>query len=246
MTTYQVITETLVNVFISSNCNSFTSEKKFAKDLTIADLKGKLELITGASSLSMVISAFDKNDKPVCELSDDAALLGSYPLDSGMRIHVLDTTKNKDEFENLANVEKFELSKEDYSKRDDTVQSFLKRNKMGKYNEEELRKMEEEKAKVDEEENALMKAMHIGDRCEVKAPGAMTRRGEVKYLGQVDFKTGNWVGVKYDEPLGKNDGCVDGKRYFSCPDKYGGFVKLAHVTVGDFPEESLDLSDDEM
>ncbi len=57
---------------------------------------------------------------------------------------------------------------------------------------------------------------------------------------------GFWLGVEYDEPLGKNDGTVDGKTYFRCKDKYGSFVKMAHVVVGDFPEEEIDLENDEM
>ena len=68
--------------------------------------------------------------------------------------------------------------------------------------------------------------------------------GEVKYVGEVHFKPGLWVGVQYDEPFGKNNGSVDGKRYFECQNKYGGFVRVANVTVGDFPEEGF--SDDEI
>lgn len=44
----------------------------------------------------------------------------------------------------------------------------------------------------------------VGDRCEVD-PGA--KRGVVKYMGRAEsLAPGFWVGIQYDEPLGKHDG----------------------------------------
>jgi tubulin-folding cofactor B len=176
---------------------------------------------------------------------DDNALIGSYPIEAeGMRIHITDPERTKGELEDTTNVAKFELSKDEYAKKTGTVQDFLKKNRIGKYNPEEVAKLEADKAKLEKEEKDAASKITIGNRVEVRAPAAPTRRGEVKFVGEVHFKPGYWVGVQYDEPHGKNDGSVGGKRYFTCPDKYGGFVKVANVTVGDFPEEGI--SDDEM
>lgn len=82
--------------------------------------------------------------------------------------------------------------------------------------------------------------MQINSRCQVKLVGAPTRLGTVMYAGELQGKTGYFVGVKYDEPLGKNDGSVEGKRYFQCMPNYGGFVKPEFITIGDFPEENFD------
>lgn len=66
-----------------------------------------------------------------------------------------------------------------------------------------------------------------------------------RYVGTCDgLPAGFWIGVEYDEPVGKNDGSVKGKRFFTCPDGYGGMVRPNNVTVGDFPAaDDLGFSD---
>jgi len=236
----------IINVHITSNCNSIvTSERRFDKGLTVQTLKDKLEMITGARSQLMQIEVFDQNDVKVCDLKDDEAVLGSFPIEAqGFRLHVTDSDMRKNELEDTSGVQKFELTPEEYSKKTGTVQDFMRRNKMGKYNPEEVARLDAEKAAEAKAEKEMASKIKVGDRCEVAVPGNPTRRGEVKFVGEVHFKSGLWTGVQYDEPFGKNDGSVDSKRYFECPEKYGGFVRVANVTVGDFPEEGF--SDDEI
>lgn len=242
----QVVTESFVNVIITSNVNAFGTEKHFPKDLTIAALKAKLELVTGGSAASMKLSVLDKDSKYVCNLDNDDALLGSYPVDSGMKIHVEDKQLIAGQFDDVSKVEKYEISEEEYSKRADSVKKFKERNKLGRFNEEEQKKKEEERLKKEEEETQKAEMIKVGDRCEVRLPGQPNRRGSVRFVGTVDFKPGMWVGVQYDEPFGKNDGSVGGRRYFECAPKYGGFVRPLSVEVGDFPEEDLGFDEDEM
>jgi tubulin-folding cofactor B len=45
--------------------------------------------------------------------------------------------------------------------------------------------------------------------------------------------------VKLDEPVGKSDGTVKGRRVFECEPKFGAWVRGTNVTVGDFPERDL-------
>ncbi|KAI3659167.1 hypothetical protein MP638_006949 [Amoeboaphelidium occidentale] len=53
--------------------------------------------------------------------------------------------------------------------------------------------------------------------------------GTVRFMGATSFATGKWVGIELDEKQGKNDGSVQGKRYFECKDGYGMFVRASQV-----------------
>ncbi|KAK0670915.1 dynein associated protein-domain-containing protein [Cercophora samala] len=57
------------------------------------------------------------------------------------------------------------------------------------------------------------------------------RTGTIRYVGQTHFAVGEWVGVELDDGSGKNDGMVQGERYFECAMGYGMFVRPVTVTV---------------
>ena len=69
-------------------------------------------------------------------------------------------------------------------------------------------------------------------------------RGELKYIGETDFASGFWAGIALDEPYGKNNGTVAGRKYFTCTDNYGLFLKLNKFKVGDYPPIDDGLDDD--
>lgn len=89
---------------------------------------------------------------------------------------------------------------------------------------------------------AICSGLAVGLRCEVQ-PGA--RRGVVRWLGECDeLKPGYWVGVQFDEPVGRSDGSVNGKVVFECSPGYGGFIRGKNIVVGDYPERDP-FADDE-
>ncbi|KAK4224969.1 dynein associated protein-domain-containing protein [Podospora fimiseda] len=57
------------------------------------------------------------------------------------------------------------------------------------------------------------------------------RTGFIRYVGQPHFAQGDWVGVELDDGTGKNDGSVQGERYFDCEMGYGMFVRPITITV---------------
>lgn len=94
----------------------------------------------------------------------------------------------------------------------------------------EAMKIAKEQKAIADDAKALR--VQLGDRCHVLGPAGSTdapRVGTVAYIGVVHWAGGMWVGVKFDEPLGKNDGSVKGTRYFECPANHGSFVKPISV-----------------
>ena len=72
----------------------------------------------------------------------------------------------------------------------------------------------------------------VGDVVGLTLTDGTRVRGKVKYFGLTEFAPGiEWVGVFLDTPNGKNDGSVQGKRYFTCPMSYGIFCKPHQLTV---------------
>lgn len=62
------------------------------------------------------------------------------------------------------------------------------------------------------------------------------RQGIVRFVGQTHFATGDWIGIELDEPTGKNDGSVQGERYFNCEHGFGMFIRLSAIkTLKDPP-----------
>lgn len=100
--------------------------------MKISNFQAKLELITGGSCTTMQIEAYTKDNKLVCNLSDDTALLGTYPLENGMRLHIIDKFSIRNELD-FGNVEKYELPEEIYAKKTDSVRAFLAKNKLGMF-----------------------------------------------------------------------------------------------------------------
>ena len=76
-----------------------------------------MELITGATASLMKLNLYNSEDRLVCELTEDSATLDSAGVQNGWRIDVVDPSKHKGEFEDLAQVKKYEMSSEDYAKR---------------------------------------------------------------------------------------------------------------------------------
>ncbi|TCD67400.1 hypothetical protein EIP91_012435 [Steccherinum ochraceum] len=220
------------------------SERKFDLHLTIEQLKNKFELFTGIPAQNQQITLHNsENDaEVVATLDDDSKALGFYGVRNWQMLKVTDLNPSVSftgQLTDVTQVDKFELSEDAYAQRQDTVMAYKQRNKIGRF------------ADKDAAPSKPLPPVDIavGSRCEVETTvEAFHKRGTVRFVGPTKFGSGDgtWVGIEYDEPIGKNDGSVQGERYFTCKPNFGVFVRPDRVKVGDFPVEEIDFSDEEM
>lgn len=214
-----------------SNLKSFNADVRFSLQMSVEAVKEKLWKKCGTSINSMSLELYDDNGAKIAELSDNSRPFGFYsPLD-GFQLHIVDldpsSVTSGGWLEDTSLVEKYKISDEAYEKRDGTFKKFK----------EKLAHQKPSCASTKVADNYmedLCANIKVGDRCQVE-PGE--KRGVVKYVGRAEnLGPGFWVGVQYDEPLGKHDGLVKGTRYFNCPPNHGGMVRPDKVQVGDYPE----------
>ncbi|EEF33219.1 tubulin-folding cofactor B [Ricinus communis] len=223
--------ESVVLRITHSNLKTFSADVRFSLESTVESVKEKLWRKCGTSVNSMTLQLYDDTNSKICDLSDDSRPLGFYsPLD-GYRIHVIDVDPSSVTsggwLEDTSLVEKYTISEEAYEKRGGTFRKF--KEKLVSQNPSAFEPKITENYMED-----LCANIKLGDRCEVE-PGA--KRGIVKFVGRAEsLAPGFWVGVQYDEPLGKHDGLVKGVRYFDCPPLHGGMIRPDKIKVGDYPE----------
>ena len=73
-----------------------------------------------------------------------------------------------------------------------------------------------------------------------------TVKGVVRFIGETDFAKGLWIGVELDNACGKNDGSVQGTRYFTCAPNYGVFAPPSKIQVLDHTRLSDSVREDGM
>ncbi|KAJ1678166.1 hypothetical protein EV182_004639, partial [Spiromyces aspiralis] len=71
---------------------------------------------------------------------------------------------------------------------------------------------------------------------------AQGKVGVVRFVGTTEFSPGQWVGIELATPEGKNDGFVQGKRYFHCNPNHGIFVRPSQVRLLTSRPGSTELS----
>ncbi|GEQ67957.1 hypothetical protein JCM33374_g1623 [Metschnikowia sp. JCM 33374] len=234
-------------VFFTSDLTS--AERKISPGWSLAYLKKRLEQTTGITAKFQVLQYYPdraSNEFIVLQgLDEDSTLVEQFGIVPYSRIHVEDTDPDSklSELYDESTDPGFQLTEEEYARRKDSVLQWKKDQKLGRYNPQ----YEEAQQAVQKKNENVATGISVGDRCRViNIEGE--RRGEVKFVGKIpalDEGKSPWIGIEFDEPVGKNDGSIGDQRFFQARSSHGSFVRPNKVEVGDFPELDPFESDEE-
>ncbi|KAK3078237.1 hypothetical protein LTS18_008092, partial [Coniosporium uncinatum] len=138
------------------------------------------------------------------------------------------------DFNDVSSVEKYTMPTTDYESRTDSVLAWKKAQKLGRFD-PSAPNLEQQRINALQRE-AEERGIAVDKRCRLLPSSSDDRRGTVRYIGDVPQipGLGLWIGIALDEPTGKNDGSIQGQRYFECATNSGVFVRPERVEVGDF------------
>lgn len=219
----------VVNLFIHSPSTLVSAERRLPSTIPLSDLKYRLEPITGVPPSSQILelhsSRTDHEQQSTLPghspfpSSTRSTLILAVPQNSdlesrsleelgavdGMGLKVLDTRPKEliQTYTDESLVEKYVMDNDTYASRRDTVLAFKQRNKLGRFD-----PTKDANSSTASEEK-LPEELKEGARCIVdllSGSGSNQRKGTVRFVGTTTFATATWVGVEYDEPVGKNDG----------------------------------------
>ncbi|KAL8712848.1 MAG: hypothetical protein Q9220_003056 [cf. Caloplaca sp. 1 TL-2023] len=233
-----------IPILVTSSTTS--SERRVNPSWTITQFKAKLEPITGIAPWlqTLTLRLPGRSEGTILSAKDeDLTQLASWSLSPYAELHVTSTDPSTaSAIPPPSAVPKYEMPVETYSSLPDTVLAYKKSHQIGRFDPHAPEAKEKKVADMWREIDAGK--INVGARCIL--PPSTTRRGTVAYVGLIPELPGigPWIGVRLDEPAGKNDGHVSGTRYFDCETQYGVFVRPDRVEIGDWKELGLEEDDD--
>jgi len=192
-----------ISLKITSPASEYPYEKSFSPEMAIVEFKRRIELIVGVYIADMQLTLLNEENKFVCELKQEGQTLAEAGIQNNFTVRVEDRS-GKYVNQQAGSVEHYKIDDDNYRQREESFLNFKKR--------------------------VVPPHIVVGNRCTVTSKMKGNRSGVISYVGDVDFKPDEvMVGVILDEPQGKHDGSVDGKRYFQCESPYGIFVDRKFV-----------------
>ncbi|KAF2736887.1 hypothetical protein EJ04DRAFT_542279 [Polyplosphaeria fusca] len=237
----------LADVPLLISSPSASSERRVTPSWSIAHLKARLEPITGIPAASQRLSLRVGSQDPVevTAADEEQTQLAAFALQPYADLTVIDTRPAfaRTDFSDVSAVEKYSMPSAEYETRTDSVLAWKKAQKLGRFD-PSAPSIEQHKIQAIERE-IEERGLTLSSRVRL-LPESDARRGTVSYIGPVPEipGLGAWIGVTLDEPTGKNDGSVKGKKYFECGNNCGVFVRPERCEAGNFPQ--LDMGDEDL